>query len=103
VFFQGVFDGQFVQVELALQIENFLGSRLFEADPDKVARLCSSGCAFVEGDIGDFLTSAINRSSNNSTHDSDSLLIGSFQLAKMPVAGSVQLSAVCCLRVSEIC
>ncbi|MNL17641.1 hypothetical protein D3C87_1387440 [compost metagenome] len=77
VFFQGVFDGQFMQVELSLQIEQFLCVRLFETDPDKVTRLCRPGRAFVEGDIGDFLSSAVNRSSNNSTHGLGSLL-GSF-------------------------
>src|SRR3989344_3361510 len=94
VFFQGVFNGRFMQVELALQVVQFLGVRLFKADPDKVPRLCSPGCAFVEGDVGDFFTSAVNRSSNNSTHDVDSLLLGSF-LWQMAVAGSVQLSLVC--------
>jgi hypothetical protein len=40
---------------------------------------CSPGAAFVEGDIGDFLTGAVNRSSNDSTHDRGSLLIGKWQ------------------------
>ncbi|MNY35542.1 hypothetical protein D3C86_1699550 [compost metagenome] len=79
VFFKRVFDGQFMQVELALQVEQLLGVRLFKADPDKVARLCRPGRAFVEGDIGDFLTGAVNRSSNNSTHDSGSLLVCKWQ------------------------
>ena len=92
VFFQGVFNGQLMQVELALQVVQLLFIRLFQADPDEVPRLRSPGRAFVEGYIGDLLTGAVNRCSNNSTHDVDSLLLG-----------SVQLSLVCYLRVSEIC
>ncbi|MNB85044.1 hypothetical protein D3C75_319290 [compost metagenome] len=83
VLFQGVFDGQFVQVELALQIVELLGVRLFEADPDKVPGLCSPGCAFVKADISDSLTGAINRSSNNSTHDGGSLLLAAFNWQRM--------------------
>jgi hypothetical protein len=70
-----------MQVELALQIVQFLFVRLFQADPDEVTRLGSPGRTLVEGDIGDFLTGAVNRSSNNSTHDVGSLLIGSNLLA----------------------
>ncbi len=39
VFFQGVFDGQFMQVELALQVGQLLGIGLFQADPDKMPGL----------------------------------------------------------------
>ncbi|AZD59806.1 hypothetical protein C4K18_1822 [Pseudomonas chlororaphis subsp. aurantiaca] len=55
MFFQGVLDGQFVQVELALQIGQLLGVGFFEADPDEVPGFGSPGCTFVEGDISDFL------------------------------------------------
>lgn len=79
-----------MQVELALQVEQLLRIGLFEADPHKVARLGSPGSAFVEGDVGDFFTGAVNRSSNDSTHD-DSLLIGRFLLVK--TGGARQVSA----------
>ncbi|MFD2883127.1 hypothetical protein ACFS4T_10700 [Pseudomonas lini] len=71
-----------MQVELTLQVEQLFGVRLFQTNPHKVARLRSPGSAFVEGDIGDFLTGAVNRSSNDSTHDGDSLLISRFLLVK---------------------
>lgn len=79
VFFQGVFDRQFVQVELTLQVRQFLGARLFQADPDKVPGFRSPGSAFIEGNIGDFFTRAVHRSSNNSTHGGGSLLLGRWQ------------------------
>ncbi|MNP10106.1 hypothetical protein D3C76_1022430 [compost metagenome] len=90
VFFQGVFNGQLMQVELALQVVQLLFIRLFQADPDEVPRLRSPGRAFVEGYIGDFLTGAVNRSSNNSTHDVDSLLLGSVQLSLVCYRESVK-------------
>ncbi|WWL46341.1 hypothetical protein V5O39_14625 [Pseudomonas parakoreensis] len=68
-----------MQVELALQIGQLLSVRLFQTDPDKMPGFCGPGGAFVKRDIGDFLTGAVNRSSNNSTHGGDSLLLGRWQ------------------------
>ena len=79
VFFQGVFNGQFVQVELALQVGQLQGTRLFKADPDEVPGFCRPGRAFIQGDIGDFLAGAVDRGRNDSTHDCDSLLLDQWQ------------------------
>jgi hypothetical protein len=76
VFFQGVFDGQFMQVELALQVGQLLGVGLFQADPHKVPGFGSPGRAFVEGDISDFLSGAVHGGRNNSTHGADHFLLG---------------------------
>ncbi|MOA41311.1 hypothetical protein D3C78_1632590 [compost metagenome] len=68
-----------MQVELALQVVELLSVRLFQTDPHKVTGFRSPGSAFVEGNIGDFLACAVHRSSNNSTHGGDSLLLGRWQ------------------------
>lgn len=75
VFFQGVLDGQFVQVELALQIGQFLGVGFFEADPDEVPGFGGPGRTFVKGDVRDSFTRAVDCGGNNSTHGSCSLLL----------------------------
>src|SRR5690606_17673952 len=90
VFFQGVFNRKFMQVELALQVIQLLLIRLFKTDPDEVTGLLGPGGTFIECDIGDFLTGAVNRSSNNSTHGSDSLLMCRWQ---WQAASSLALSA----------
>ena len=71
VLFQGVFNGQFMQVKLALQVAQLLGVGLFQADPDEVAGLLGPATAFVQSDVGDFFACAVNRGSNNSPHSSN--------------------------------
>src|SRR5471032_3645143 len=66
--FQSVFDGQFMQIELLFQYRQFGLIRLLKTNPDKMPRLCSPGGAFVEGDIGHFLSGTVNRSGNDSAH-----------------------------------
>jgi len=95
VLFQGILDGQFVQLELALQVGQLVGVGFFQADPDKVAGFGGPGSAFVEADIRDFLSAAVDGGSNNSTHGSGSLL-----LINGAVTDLVQLSLQCSIRVT---
>ena len=75
VLLQGVFDGQFMQIELALQIAQLLCVGLLQADPDEVAGLCSPVAPFVQRNIGDLFAFAVHRSSNNSPHSSNRFFI----------------------------
>ncbi|MNZ60457.1 hypothetical protein D3C78_785280 [compost metagenome] len=75
VFFQGIFDGQFMQVELALQIGQFLSVGLFQADPDEMPRFTGPLTAFVDTDVGDFSAGAVHRRRNDSSHGDSLLLI----------------------------
>jgi len=71
VFLKGVFDGQFMQVELALQVAQLLRVGLLQTNPDEVTGLFGPLYAFVQSDSGDFLACVVNRSSNNSPHSSN--------------------------------
>jgi hypothetical protein len=71
VLLKGVLDGQFMQVELALQVGQLLRVRLLQANPDEVTGLFRPLNAFVQRDIGDLLACVVNRSSNNSPHSSN--------------------------------
>ncbi|MCY1427099.1 hypothetical protein D9M71_429300 [compost metagenome] len=82
VLFQRVLDGQFMQVELALQVGQLLGVGLFQADPDEMTGFACPLAAFIEADIGDFSAGAVHRRRNDSSHG-DSLL-----LMTVPVAWS---------------
>ena len=68
VFFQGIFDGQFVQVELGLQVGQLFGIGLFQADPHEMPRLARPLAAFVDADVGDLSAGAVHRRCHDSTH-----------------------------------
>ncbi len=68
VLLQGVFDGQFMQAELALQVGQLFGVGLFQADPHEMISLAGPLRPFVEADVGDFLSGAVDGCSNDSTH-----------------------------------
>ena len=71
VLLKGIFDGQFVEVELALQIADLLRIRLFKADPDEMTGFFSPVATLVQRDIADFFASVVHRGSNNSPHSSN--------------------------------
>lgn len=84
-----------MQIELALQVGQLVGVGLLQADPDEMAGFRRPGCAFVEADVRDFLSTAVDGGSNNSTHGSGSLLL---------INGTVtdqQLSLHCSIRVAH--
>jgi hypothetical protein len=55
VSFQGVGDRQFVQVELALQVGQFLWCRFLQAGPDEMLRLAGPAVAVFQGISATFL------------------------------------------------
>lgn len=65
-----------MQVELALQVGQLLGAGFFQAYPHKVIGFGGPGRAFIQGDIPDFLTGAVDSGRNNSTHGADHFLLG---------------------------
>jgi len=69
VFLQSVFDGQFVKVELALQVGQRFGVGLLQPDPDEVAWLACPFAAFIDTDVGDLPTGAVYRRCHDSPHD----------------------------------
>ncbi|MCY1440721.1 hypothetical protein D9M71_570060 [compost metagenome] len=76
VFFQGIFDGQFVQVELRLQVGQLFGIGLFQADPHKMPRLARPLAAFVDADVGDLSAGAVHRRCHDSTHGCSLIPVG---------------------------
>ncbi len=76
VLFQGVFDGQLVQVELALQVGQFLCVGLFQADPYKVPWLARPFAAFIDADVGDLSAGAVHRRCHDSTHGCSLIPVG---------------------------
>lgn len=76
VLFQGVLDGQFVQVELPLQVGQLLGVGLFQADPHEVPGLACPLAAFVDADVGDLSAGAVHRRCHDSTHGCSLIPVG---------------------------
>lgn len=72
-----------MQVELTLQVGQFLRVGFFQADPHKVAGFGGPGRAFIKGDISDFLTGAVDGGRNNSTHGADHFLLGGHVLGSL--------------------
>ncbi|MCY1213871.1 hypothetical protein D9M72_256700 [compost metagenome] len=67
---EGVFQGQFVQVELPLQVAKLLCAGVMQTDPDEVPRLAGPFQAFIEGYVGDFPALGVHSGGNDSTHGS---------------------------------
>ncbi|MCY1407166.1 hypothetical protein D9M71_224560 [compost metagenome] len=60
VLFQCVGNGQFMQVELLLQVQQLLASGFLQADPDEMILLAGPAVAVLQGNIGDLLALGVH-------------------------------------------
>ncbi|MCY1424647.1 hypothetical protein D9M71_404030 [compost metagenome] len=67
---QCIFEGQFVQIELPLQVAQLLRAGIMQSNPDEVAGLAGPFEAFVEGYVGDSPAFGVYSGGNDSTHGS---------------------------------
>ena len=66
---QGIIQRQLVQVVLTLQVDQLFGTRIMQANPDKVAGFSRPVLAFIQADVGDFLAFAVDGGGNDAAHN----------------------------------